>query len=63
MKVNEVIVKTGNKKKYKILHDKEIMPPVEDHQILAALKQQYDVLSFIIEDGVATALVGKHETE
>ena len=60
MKIKHVIVKTGNKKKYRILHDQKIAPPVEDHQILAALKQQYDVLSFIIEDGVATALVGKH---
>ena len=63
--VKKVIVKIpkqsrGGKKKYRILHDREITPPVEDTQILAALKQQYDVLSFVIENGVATALVGKH---
>ena len=66
--VKKVIVKVpkqpkGGKKKYRILHDQEITPPVEDTQILAALKQQYDVLSFVIENGVATALVGKHEVE
>jgi hypothetical protein len=62
--IRKVIVKIPKqskvgKKKYRILHDQEINPPCEDTQILAALKQQYDVLSYIIEDGVATALVGK----
>jgi hypothetical protein len=67
--VKKVIVKVptqpkgGKKKKYRILHDQEITPPVEDTQILAALKQQYDVLSFVIENGVATALVGKKPDE
>jgi hypothetical protein len=64
MKVKHVIVKTLKKgKKYKILHDREITPPVSDKQILAALKQQYDVLSFVTEDGTATALVGKKPDE
>jgi hypothetical protein len=64
MKVTKVIVKTGKKKKFITLHDKEISPPVTSDQILAALKQQYDVLSFTIENGKATALVGKlDETE
>ncbi len=63
MKVNKVVVKSTKGKKYKILHDQEITPPREDKQILAALKQQYDVLSFTIENGVANALVGKHETQ
>ena len=66
--VKKVIVKVptqpkGGKRKYRILHDQAITPPVNDKQILAALKQQYDVLSFVIENGVATALVGKHEVE
>jgi hypothetical protein len=64
MKVTKVIVKTKTKKKYRVLHDKEITPPRTSKQILAALKQQFDVLSFVIENGVATALVEKlDETE
>ncbi len=63
MKVNKVVVKATKGKKYQILHNQEITPPREDKQILAALKQQYDVLSFTIENGVATALVGKHGTK
>ena len=63
MKITKVVVKVPKqKKKYKILHDRDIAPPVEGHQILAALKQQYDVLSFTIENNVATALVGKKAT-
>lgn len=63
MKVTKVIVKVPKqKKKYKILHDQDITPPVEGKQILAALKQQYDVLNFTIENGVATVLVGKKAT-
>lgn len=69
MKVNKVIVKApkrsrkAGKRKFTIIHDREITPPVEDHQILAAIKQQYEVLSFIIENGTATALVGKKPDE
>ena len=64
MKVTKVVVKVPKQgKKYRILHDQEITPPRDSDQILAALKHQYDVLSFTIENGVATALVGKHETE
>jgi hypothetical protein len=64
MKVTKVIVKTGKKKKFTTLHDQEITPPRTSDQILAALKQQYDVLSFKIENGTATAFVGKlDETE
>ena len=69
MKVTKVVVKVpkqpkSGKKKYRILHDKEITPPRDSDQILAALKHQYDVLSFTIENGTATALVGKkHEAE
>jgi hypothetical protein len=68
MKVTKVIVKAPRKpkkgkRKYSILHDQEITPPVTSNQILAALKQQYDVLSFTIENGVATALVGKKPDE
>jgi len=59
MKINKVIVKTKGKKKFKTLHDREITPPVTGDQILAALKQQYDVLSFRVENGTATAMVGK----
>jgi hypothetical protein len=64
MKITKVIVKVPKqgRKKYKILHDQNIAPPVEGHQILAALKQQYDVLSFRIENNTATALVGKKAT-
>lgn len=61
MKVTKVIIKTSEKKKYIILHDREITPPRTSAQILTALKQQYDVFSFIIENGVATALVEKKE--
>ena len=61
--INRVIVKTPTKKKHRILHDKEITPPRTADQILAALKQQFDVISFVSENGVATALVGKKETE
>lgn len=64
MKVNKVIVKVPKqRKKFRILHDQEITPPRDSDQILAALKQQYDVLSFTIENGTATALVGKHDVE
>jgi hypothetical protein len=64
MKVTKVIVKTKTKKKYRVLYDMEITPPRTSDQILAALNQQYDVLSFTIENGKATALVGKlDETE
>jgi hypothetical protein len=58
MKVNKVVVKVPRQgKKYRVLHDQEIIPPRTSDQILAALKQQYDVLSFVIENGTATALV------
>jgi len=66
MKVTKVIVKVpkhSRKRKFTIIHDQEITPPVEDHQILVALKQQYEVLSFTIENGMATAIVGKKETD
>ena len=65
MKVNKVIVRVSNKgkRKYQILHDQEITPPRTGDQILSALKQQYDVLSFDIENGTATALVGKKPDE
>ncbi len=63
MKVNKVVVKVTKGKKYQILHDQEITPPRTSDQILAALKQQYDVLSFVTENGTATALVRKHEVE
>jgi hypothetical protein len=62
--VNKVIVRTTRKNRrgktvVYDLHNQEIKPPCEDSQILAALKQQYDVLSFVTEDGVATAKVQK----
>jgi len=63
--VNKVIIKVlkcskgSKKRKYEILYDQKINPPVFDKQILAALKQQYDVLSLVIENGVAIALVDK----
>jgi hypothetical protein len=66
MKVTKVIVKAPRKgkKKHATLHDQKIAPPCTSDQILAALQQQYDVLSFTIENGVATAFVGKlDETE
>ena len=64
MKVNKVIVKVPKQgKKYLVLHDQEITPPRDSDQILAALKQQYDVLSFTIENSTATALVGKKPDE
>lgn len=68
MKVTKVVVKApkkskAGKRKFTIIHDKDITPPRDSDQILAALKQQYDVLSFTIENGMATALVGKHEAE
>lgn len=59
--VNHVIVKARKKGKKKplIVHDQKIAPAVNDKQILAALKQHYDVISLTIEDGVATAWIGK----
>ncbi len=68
MKVNKVIVKApkrskSGKRKFTIIHDQEITPPRTGDQILAALKHQYEVLSFTIENGTATALVGKKETD
>jgi hypothetical protein len=63
MKINKVIVKTPTKKKHRILHDQEITPPRTAEQILAALKQQFEVFSFVIDNGVATVLVGKKETK
>lgn len=69
MKVTKVIVKApkrshkAGKRKFTIIHDQEITPPRTGDQILAALKQQYEVLSFTIENGMATALVGKKETD
>ena len=64
MKVTHVKVQTTGKKKYKILHDQAITPPRTDKQLIAALKQQYDLLSFTVENGKATAIVGKiDETE
>jgi hypothetical protein len=65
MKVNKVIVKATRKgkKKHVVIHDQKITPPVQDKQILAALKQQFEVLSFVIEDGVATALVERKPNE
>ncbi len=69
MKVTKVVVKASKrsrkagKRKFTIIHDQEITPPVEDRQILAALKHQYEVLSFTIENGTATAIVGKKKTD
>lgn len=67
MKVTKVIVKVPKQsrggKKYRILHDQKITPPVEGEQILAALKHQYDVSGFTVENGVATAFVGKKKTD
>jgi hypothetical protein len=65
MKVTKVIVKVPKqgRKKYRVLHDKDITPPCDSAQILAALKQQYEVLSFVIEDGVATSLVQRKPDE
>jgi len=63
--LNHVIVKAPRqgKKKDRVLHDQDIVPPCSDKQIMAALKQQYEVLSFVIENGTATALVGKKATD
>ena len=69
MKVTKVIVKApkrsrkATKKRWNILHDQEITPPRTGDQILAALKQQYEVLGFTIENGTATAIVGKKATD
>ncbi len=63
MRVNKVIVKAGKKKKYAILHDRDITPPISSDQLLTTLKHQFDVLSFTVEDGVATAIVGKKQDE
>jgi hypothetical protein len=65
MKVNHVIVAAPRKgkKKHLIIHDQKVAPPVQDKQILAALKQQYDVLSLTVEEGVATALVQRKPDE
>jgi hypothetical protein len=65
MKVTKVVVKAPRqgKKKHRILHDQDITPPVSDKQILAALKQQYDVISLTIDNGTATAFVGKKPDE
>lgn len=58
--VKHVIVKVPKqKKKYLVLHDHDLSPPVEDTQIVAALKHQFDLLSFTVENGVGTALVHK----
>lgn len=68
MKINKVIVKAPKKsrkgkKRFAILHDQKITPPRSDKQILAALKHQYEVLSFVTENGTATAFVGKKTDE
>lgn len=61
--VKHIIVKVPQqKKKYRILHDHDLSPPVEDTQIIAALRQQFDLLSFTIENGVGTALVQKNKS-
>ena len=63
--LTHVIVKAPRqgKKKDRVLHDQDINPPCTDTQILAALKQQYEVFSFVSENGTATALVGKKATD
>ncbi len=58
VEVKHLIVKTPKqRKKYRVLHDHDLSPPVTDKQIVAALKHQFDLLSFTVEDGVGTALV------
>jgi len=64
VEVNHVVVQAPQqpkkgKKRYRVLHDNQITPPRDSKQIMAAIKQQYDLLSFTIEDGKATALVQK----
>jgi len=60
VEVKHIIVKVPKqKKKFLILHDHDLSPPVKDTQIVAALKHQFDLLSFMVEDGVGTALVRK----
>jgi len=63
--VNHIIVKTtkNGKKKYHVLHDLPLTPPRQSDQMIVALKQQFDLLSFTVEDGKATALVGKKSNE
>ena len=64
--VNHVVVKLANevgKKKRRILHDSPITPACADKQIIAALKQSYELLSFKIEGHKGTALVERKPVE
>jgi hypothetical protein len=67
--LNRVIVRAtrktrkSGKRRYAILHDQNITPPRSDFQILAALKQQFEILNFSIADGTAIALVGEKTDE
>ncbi len=63
MKITHVKVQTNGKRKYRVLHDQKIAPSVTDKQLIAALKQQYDLVSFTVENGNATAIVGKLEVK
>ena len=60
VEVKHIIVKVPKqRKKFLVLHDHDLSPPVKDKQIVAALKHQFDLLSFTIENGGGTALVRK----